>query len=171
MDVNKELARDAKKKGICEEWFTQLRRTKDKGELMKMYLAGIDFCLSEEYPSNDYIRRHFVGFCEAYGVFLDEQIAAVNFSHVVALGRCEGEAKYDGFSVGQVFAKHQSRLKVVATGSAFVMVDVFDDTSVEVVASDNAKVCVHHYGGSLTTTTEGEGNAIIKVIRKQSKTY
>ena len=52
------------------------------------------------------------------------------------------------------------------------MVDVFDDTTVEVEARDNAKICVNHYGGSLTTTAgDGEGNAIIKVIRKTTKTY
>lgn len=170
MKLNKELALAAKKKGICEEWFTRLMETENKDALMKMYLAGIDFCLSEEYPSNEYIRRNFVGFCEAYGVFLDYHIAAANFPHVVALGRCEGEARYDGFNVGQVFAKHQSCLKVVAAGNSFVVVDVFDETTVEIEAKDNAKVCVNHYGGNLTTTG-GEGNAVIKVIRKQSKTY
>ena len=68
MEVNKRLARDAKKKGICEEWYGRLIDTKGKDELIKMYLEGIDFCLSNEYPSNEFIRQHFVGACEAYGV-------------------------------------------------------------------------------------------------------
>ena len=45
MEVNKRLARDAKKKGICEEWHDRLLDTKGKDELIKMYLEGIDFCL------------------------------------------------------------------------------------------------------------------------------
>lgn len=172
MKVNKQLAHDAKKKGICEEWFARLMETEDKGKLVNMYLEGIDFCLSNEYPSNEFIRRHFVGTCEAYGVFLDRAITAGNFRHVVALGHCEGTATYDGWNVGQVFVKHQSRLKVLATGNSFVMIDVFDDTIVEVEARDNAKICVNNYGGNLTTTTgDGEGHAIIKVIRKTTKTY
>jgi hypothetical protein len=73
MEVNKRLARDAKKKGICEEWYGRLIDTKGKDELIKMYLEGIDFCLSNEYPSNEFIRQHFVGTCEAYGVFLDHR--------------------------------------------------------------------------------------------------
>ena len=76
MEVNKRLARDAKKKGICEEWYGRLIDTKGKDELIKMYLEGIDFCLSNEYPSNEFIRQHFVGTCEAYGVFLDQAITA-----------------------------------------------------------------------------------------------
>ena len=59
MKVNKQLARDAKKKGICEEWYDRLIDTKEKDKLIKMYLEGIDFCLSNEYPSNEFIRRHF----------------------------------------------------------------------------------------------------------------
>lgn len=170
MEVNKRLARDAQKKGICEEWFARLIETKGKDDLVKMYLEGIDFCLSNEYPSNDFIRKHFVGTCEAFGVFLDETIKTENFQHVVALGECEGTTTYDGWNVGQVFVKHRSRLKVLATGNSFVVVDVFDETAVEVEALDNAKVCVNHYGGNLTTTIDGD-KAVIKVIRKQSKTY
>ena len=76
-----------------------------------MYLEGIDFCLSNEYPNNEFIRQHFVGTCEAYGVFLDQAITAGNFRHVVALGRCEGTATYDGWNVGQVFAKAPKPVK------------------------------------------------------------
>lgn len=36
MEVNKRLARDAKKKGICEEWYGRLIDTKGKDELIKM---------------------------------------------------------------------------------------------------------------------------------------
>ena len=87
MKVNKQLAHDAKKKGICEEWFARLMETEDKGKLVNMYLEGIDFCLSNEYPSNEFIRRHFVGTCEAYGVFLDRAITAGNFRHDDFLSR------------------------------------------------------------------------------------
>lgn len=172
MKVNRQLARDAKKKGICEEWFARLMETEDKSELVKMYLEGIDFCLSNEYPSNEFIRQHFAGTCEAYGIFLDQAITAGNFRHVVALGRCEGIATYDAWNVGQVFVKHQSRLKVLATGNSFVMVDMFDDSVVEVEVRDHARVFVNQYGGNLTTISDdGKDSATIKVIRKTTKTY
>ncbi len=172
MKLNKKLAYAAQKKGICEDWFNDLLQTEDKARLIQMYLSGIDFCLSKEYPSLDFIRENFVGVMEGYGVFLDETIKTENYRHVVALGRCEGLAEYTGFEVGQVFAKHESKLTVKASGNAFVMVDVFDSTTVEIIASDNAKICVNHYGGNLTTTTDAEaGNAIIKIIRKHTKTY
>ena len=174
MKLNRKLAQLAKERGICEEWYNVLLKTEDVGELLKMALRGIDFCLSEEYPPLPFIREHFVGVMEPYGFHLDEEIQARNSEFVVAFGNCTGAAEYTDFAVGQVFVKHGSKLVIKASGNAFVMVDVFDETEVEIITSDNAKVCVNQYGGNLTTTTDdeaGEGNSIIKVIRKQSKTY
>jgi hypothetical protein len=172
MKLNKELALEAKKHNICEDWFNDLLHTEGKERLIEMYLDGIDFCLSNEYPSLSFIKQNFVGVMEKYGIFLDGNINSLNFRHVVALGSCEGIAEYTGFEVGQVFVKHESKLTIKASGNAFVMVDMFDQSEVEIVASENAKVCVNHYGGELSTITDSEpGNAIIKVIRKHSKTY
>lgn len=172
MKLNKKLALEAKKHNICEDWFNDLLHTENKEKLIKMYLDGIDFCLSNEYPPRPFIKEHFGGIMEAYGIFLDDEINAENFRHVVALGSCQGSANYNSYEVGQVFVKHESKLTIKASGNSFVMVDMFDESEVEVIASENAKVCVNHYGGELTTTTDSEpGNAIIKVIRKHSKTY
>lgn len=171
MELNKELAHAAKKKGICEDWFKDILNTEDKGKLIEMYLRGIDFCLSNEYPSLSFIRENFVGAMEPYGVFLDEEIKAENSRHVVALGNCNGTADYSGFEVGQVFAKHNAKLTVTAKDSSFVMIDVFDNAEVEVIASDNAKICVNHYGGRVATQSSEPGNSVIKIIRKHSKTY
>ena len=169
MKLNNKLAEMARKAGICEEWFTRLMSTEDKDKLIKMYLEGIDFCLSNEYPDNEFIRRHFVGTCEAYGIYLDEQIATLNSMHVVALGCCTGTAEYTDFVVGQVFVKHTGKLTITASGNSFIMVDVFDEAQIEIQATDNAKVCVNQYGGNISE--KKDGNAVVKVIRKQSKTY
>ena len=169
MKLNNKLAEMERKAGICEEWFTRLMSTEDKDKLIKMYLEGIDFCLSNEYPDNEFIRRHFVGTCEAYGIYLDEQIATLNSMHVVALGCCTGTAEYTDFAVGQVFVKHTGKLTITASGNSFIMVDVFDEAQIEIQATDNAKVCVNQYGGNISE--KKDGNAVVKVIRKQSKTY
>lgn len=169
MELNKELAFEAKRNGICTEWFNRLQKTTDKGELVKMYLEGIDFCLSNDYPSRAYIREHFVGFCEKYGVFLDEVIATENFRHVVALGTSSGTARYAGFEVGQVYAKHDSTIEVNASGNSFVMVDVFDNSTVVIKAFDDAKVCVNKYGGHIEA--ENTDNAVVKIINKNKSNY
>ena len=74
MKIGKELALIAKKKGICQEWFDQMKTLDDKDRLLEMYVRGIDFCLSNDFPTNDYIRENFVGRMEEYGVHLDESL-------------------------------------------------------------------------------------------------
>lgn len=169
MKINKELAYEAKRNGICSEWFNRLLQTEDKGELLKMYLEGIDFCLSNNYPSNEFIRANFKGYCEKYGVFIDDEINSVNLRYLVALGTTEGQVEYNGFEVGQAFIKNQSKVQIIATGNSFLMVDIFDAAEIKVEAREHAKVCINQYGGRVETITEGNG--VVKVIRKHSKTY
>ena len=171
MSVAKELAKEAKRKGICKEWYGELRKLGDnKRAMLQMYIKGIDFCLMNDFPSNDYIRANFKGAMEDFGVFLDDtNLDITNFAKCVALGKTSGKVTTTGYQVCEVFVKHQSNITIEANDNAFVVVDVFDDSIINVNASDRAKVCVNHYGGSVnTSTTDG---AMVKVIEKHKKTY
>ena len=76
MKIAKELAREARRLGICDEWHSELKRLTDKRAMVEMYVTGLDFCLSNDYPSNEYIRSNFKGVMEEYGVFLDDEIGS-----------------------------------------------------------------------------------------------
>lgn len=169
MKLEKELALQAKKLGICEEWFDEILTTKDKAALVQIYVRGLDFCLSNDYPTNEYIRTHFAGVMEAFGVHLDESLQIMNEKVVVALGKCLGRIETNMFNVSEIYIKNESDLLVVAKGNSFVMIDMFDNSRLHVVASANAKVCVNHYGGEIKK--DQQENAIIKVIEKHKKTY
>jgi hypothetical protein len=167
--LGKELARQAKEKGICEDWYKDLLKTNDTPKLLGMYLKGIDFCLSNDYPSNEFIRNHFVGKMESYGVHLDEELSEKNVKKLVALGLCTGDIVYNGFTTGQVFMRHESFLNLTALDNSFVMVDMFDDSILTIVAYGNAKVCINQYGGTLEVIKKE--NSSVKVIEKNKKTY
>lgn len=167
--IAKELAKQAKSKGICEDWHKQLKALTDKRAMVDMYIRGIDFCLSNDYPSNDYIKANFKGVMEEKGVFLDDKISLVNFRYCVALGTTKGEAKITGYKVCEVFAKHQSTLHIIAEDNAFVEIDMFDNSVVSVTSAGKAKVHINHYGGTLTFDEREE--SIIKVVEKNKKTY
>ena len=167
--VAKELARQAKKAGICEEWHSQLKQLTDKEAMIDMYIRGIDFCLSNDYPSNDYIRDNFKGVMESKGIFLDDEITLGNPRRCVALGRTSGSVVVGGYGVCEVFAKHDSVLVVSASGNAFVEVDMFDSSEVSVHTTEHAKVHINRYGGRLTT--DQRGDSVIKVVEKDKKTY
>lgn len=167
--IAKELARQAKKAGICEEWHGQLKLLTDKDAMIDMYIKGIDFCLSNDYPNNDYIREHFKGAMEKKGVYLDDEIMLNNPRRCVALGDTSGSISVGGYSVCEVFAKHHARLCIIASGNAFVEVDAFDDSLLSVIASDEAKVHINRYGGAIDV--EKNGNGIVKIVQKNPKTY
>ena len=168
MKINRELAAEAKAKGICKEWYNRLQHTEDKHALIKMFLDGIDFCISEDYQPERFFQT-FDGIRQQYGIFRDESIQSENSKYIVAFGQCEGTVEYIGYAVGQVFVKHESKLTIKASDNTFVMVDIFDNAKIEVEAKDNAKVCINQYSGTIISVESD--NATIKVIHKQSKTY
>lgn len=166
--VAKELAWQAKAKGICQEWHKELIGLTDKRAMVDMYIRGIDFCLANDFPSNDYIRATFKGVMEDKGVFLDDKVNLANVRYCVALGTTQGEVRVTGYKVCEVFAKHQSSLHVIAEDNAFVEIDMFDDSVVSVTSAAKAKVHVNRYGGTLSIVQSGGG---VKVIEKNKKTY
>ena len=58
---------------------------------------------------------------------------------------------------------------MVAKDNAFVMIDIYDDAVISVYASDRAKVCVNHHGGSINRYATND--AVIKIREKDKKTY
>ena len=170
MKLSKELARQAKKFGICQEWHSELRGLDDKKAMIEMYLKGIDFCLSYDYPNNEFIRTNFKGVMEEFGVFLDDSIDLVNVPKCVVLGQTKGSIEINNFNVSEIFVKHDSELTIIAKGDSFVMIDLFDNAIIHVHIHDRAKVCVNRYGNSIIDHKEAD-SGMVKIIEKHKKTY
>ena len=172
MNIGKKLAKDAKTKGICNDWHDQLRTLGDnKKAMLAMYVKGIDFCLSNDFPDNKFIREHFVGVMEDYGVFIDDDIRLTNYKRCVALGSTKARVEVESYNVCEVFAKHDSEINIIAKGDSFIEVDVFDSSVVHIYAQDRAKVHINRYGGTVVIAPIESKDAIVKVNEKNKKTY
>lgn len=169
MKLNNELAKQAKIHGICDDWYLQLKNETEIDKMIEMYIKGIDFCLSNNFPSNDFIRKNFKGKMESHGIYLDEDFNVVSMPKVVSLGKCGGIIEADNFDICEIFIKNESNIKVIARANSFIMIDIFDNTNLEIVASDNARVCVNHYGGIIYQSSSDKST--IKIIEKNKKTY
>lgn len=169
MNLSHELAKQAKRNGICEDWYLALKNEKDIDNLLDMYIKGIDFCLSNDFPSNHFIAKNFKGKMEKHGIHLDEVLEIESENKVITLGKCTGTIELDSFDVCEIFVKNESNLTIVAKGNSFVMIDLFDNSIIEVHAYDNAKVCVNRYCGQINEY-ENE-KSTIKIIEKHKKTY
>jgi hypothetical protein len=170
MKLSKELARQALKRGICKEWYDRLLTLDNKRAMVEMYLAGIDFCLANDYPSNDFIRSHFADVIHEKGIWLDNHIRQINPPRLVALGATHGDVILTGHAVSDLFIKHNASIVLRVEDHTFARIDIFDDARLEVQATGNAKAVVNVYGNA-TVDHSADGEANIKVVHRNKRTY
>lgn len=172
MKISKELTRMALKSGAKKDCTTYQRlvAAKNPEEVVKIYLDEINFCLANDFPSNEYILKHFGDIVRLYNIFINDSIAIVNPNQVVALGKTSGTIKIEEYNVCNVYAKHSSKLKIKSEGHSFVMIDVFDNAIVEVEAAHESQICINRYGISKVISDE-QDNGKVKIIEKNKLTY
>lgn len=168
MEPITQLRTDGAGKGLCRLYQMKLRDGLSVKELADLYKEGIDFCISNDYPTLDFLREHYKGRCEEYGVYVDEPTGQLlNVPYLVTNGACKLIAEYTGFSVARIFARHTTEGAVNVTDFAHVTIDLFDNAHLVVaVAGSDAQVFVNVYGDARVDTI-GSG---IKVNHKHKKT-
>lgn len=169
MELVDQLKQDGVAKGLCRIWRGKLRSGVSMEDLIKLYIKGIDFCISEDYPTLDFIRSNFKGKCEPYGAFVDDEISErKNAPDTVLNGFCKAMLEYDGYSVSRAFIRHDSQVAINASDYAMVTIDAFDNANLVVAtAGQDAQVFVNLYGNAQAECI-GAG---IQVKRLNKKTY
>lgn len=174
MELIQQLKADGISKGLCRLWQGKLREGLSVEELAKLYIQGIDFCISEEYPTLDFLREHFRGKCEPFGVYVDDDLPQTkNKPDMVLNGSCRGMLEYDGYCVSRLYVRHDSEVAVIVSGNAILTIDLFDNAKLHIsVVGDNAKVSVNVYGHSVDVDYIGDdAKEKIKTIYHDKITY
>lgn len=149
MNLINQLKEDGTAKGLCRPWRMKLQQGMSVEEMVKLYIKGIDFCISEDYPTLDFLRDHFKGSCESYGVFVDDEVELRNAPDTVLNGDCKAILEYDGYSVSRIYARHNTQGSVNVSDNAYVTVDAFDNSNLVIaVAGSDAQVIVNLYGNA-----------------------
>lgn len=148
MELIAQMRNDGTAKGLCRLYQAKLRDGLSVKELADLYKEGIDFCINNDFPTLDFLRGNYRGKCEQYGVFVDDETGELDNPDVVVLnGRCKVFAKYNGFTVARLYARHTSEGAVSIGGNANVTIDLFDRANLIVaVAGSDAQVSVNVYG-------------------------
>lgn len=157
--MNNELKRQAVACGLCEEFTNEWCESLDKQGLIDMWLRDIDFGIKHDYPSNEFIKRHFEEeMLEANGVFVDR--GGLDLSNcggkVMLCGACTGRLSFDGYAACNLYVRHGCEVRVDAGGSAKVFVNVYGDASVDVRQREEACVYVYLHGSDYRLRYEGE---------------
>lgn len=172
MELIDQLKEDGINKGLCRLWQGKLRKGLTVEELVKLYIQGIDFCISEDYPTLDFLRKHFRGKCEPYGVFVDDEIpTAVNTPNMVLNGACRGMLEYDGYTVASLYVRHNSEVAVIVSDNAILTIDLFDKAKLHIsVVGDDTNVSINCYGPDVEIDYIGENTKAKLTTKYNDKT-
>jgi hypothetical protein len=150
MELADQLKQDGEAKGLCRLWRGKLRSGMSIEGMVRLFIKGIDFCISENYPTIEFMRANFKGKCEQYGAFVDDEIESrKNAPDTVLNGDCKAMLEYDGFTVSRIFIRHNSQAAVIASDNAMVTIDAFDSANLVVAtAGNNAQIYVNLYSNA-----------------------
>lgn len=169
METIVQLKVDGVNKGLCEDWQNKLTKASGIKRLSELFIRGIDFCISEDFPTLEFLRNNFKGKCEKHGIFIDHEIKyEQNIPQMALNGSCNAKLLYDQYNVSLLYVRHESKAKIVVKDHAVLTIDIFDNSEIEVESlSHSCKAFVNVYGNAKVTIT-GTG---IHVRYKNKETY
>lgn len=169
MELADQLKQDGVTKGLCRLWRGKLKAGMNIESMIQLYIKGIDFCISEDYPTLEFIRDNFRGKCEPFGAFVDDEISErKNAPDTVLNGVCKAMLDYDSYSVSRIYIRHNSQAAINVSDHAIVTIDAFDNSNLIVAtAGEDAQVLVNLYGDAQVECI-GVG---IQVKKMNKKTY
>lgn len=169
METIVQLKVDGVNKGLCEDWQNKLTKASGIKRLSELFIRGIDFCISEDFPTLEFLRNNFKGKCEKHGIFIDHEIKyEQNIPQMALNGSCNAKLLYDQYNVSLLYVRHESKAKIVVKDHAVLTIDIFDNAEIEVESlSHSCKAFVNVYGNAKVTIT-GTG---IHVRYKNKETY
>ncbi|MFT3994787.1 MAG: hypothetical protein QM660_10795 [Dysgonomonas sp.] len=161
MTVSEELKEKAVKLGLCKEW-TDGWVHPDLDSLCEMMISGLDFCIKNDYPSNEYIKENFGQIARNHGIFVDEEIDLLNPDVAILNGNTKGKITLSGFVSRDIYVRHDSEVEIDVKYHAVAFIRLFDNSKVKVINSSSGRVFVYKYTDSFVGDIEVEGNVMIR---------
>lgn len=157
-ELNISLREDAIKLGLCDQWQADWHVDWDMQKMIDKYKEGIDFCLLNNYPEIDFIKKNFSQeILRDNAILVDDKYSLLNQRICVLLGNSKSTIRYNGKNLGAVYIKNNSECLVTAKGLSFCLVHAFDNARIKCEAFDNASIVVlKHSKDILIEETTGE---------------
>lgn len=156
-EINKKLRDRAIALGLCKEWQGQWNEEWTEDKMIAKYKEGIDFCLANDYPSNDFIKANFSKDALRWGgVLIDERYSVNNRRTVVIKGNSEIKARYNGSRIGNVYVTDNSTLALTARDNSHVIVHVLGEAAVTAEQCDSARLLVIRHSATCSIVATGK---------------
>lgn len=157
-DLGKQLKTQAEVLGACEQGLNGLEGLSQQ-ELINRFIHFIDFAISADFPSNEFIKNNFKEeLLEHNNIYVDcPKIERRNARQVVVVqGKSKGFLAFDGFVTSDIYVRHDSEITIDCSRMSKVFISVYDNAKVNVVQRDAASVYVYRHGDDCEITAEGE---------------
>ena len=143
--LNAILKKRAIELGMCRKFEEKWTYSWDDGELCSNYKQGIDFCIENDFPSLDFIRSYFnKDSLKEFGIFIDHSFGTesrpLSNGTYVILGESRGIMKFGRWTAAVVYVRHSSDIKIEAGDFSKITVIAYEDSSVDVIGAENAKI-------------------------------
>ena len=171
-ELSIKLREDARRIGLCDEWYGRWKDSTSKEELVWLYKRGLDFCIKNRWPSISFIKQHFTQeFLRNHGILIDDirsypiRNAETRRLHYikefVLWGRSQAIIRYSFRPhMCNVWACDNSHVKAYVKYGAFIMIHLFDNATADVKTDLVSKVTVIRH--SMKTKVKKEGIVTIK---------
>lgn len=149
-EVLREAARnDQPVTKLCDEWYDGWGHP-TKEELVNKYIKGQDFCIENNFPSNEIIKKYFGEIAESEGVFTDNNHVDLHNPPVVILnGNCKADILLNEFHTCDIYIKHNSQANIMVEENAKVFVRMYHNSSVTISSNGYSQSFVYKHGGEI----------------------
>lgn len=165
-ELSIKLREDARKVGLCDEWYKEWDDDTTKAELIGKYKRGLDFCIKHRWPSMAFIKKHFTqDFLRDNGILVDDTRSypvrdanrrLVYLKDFVLLGESNATIRYSFRPhMCNVWAMDTSKVKVDVKYGAFILIHLFDNATADVVTDLVSKVTVIRHSNKTSVTRSG----------------
>lgn len=155
MNIGKEIAIQAKKFGLCAEWYRKMLQVTTYKQLADMYFDGDDWSMEQDFPTLDLLAKH-KGAIFPYGMIVDAKKERFdNIRQLAFFGNSECDIHYDNYNVGTIIARHHSKLNIFCEENTKLFVNLLDFAEICVIARHEAEVIVYNYSKNSKCTIEG----------------
>lgn len=134
--------------GLCQDWQKKMKYAPTLQEYCQMFFDGSDWAMENDFPTLGLLRKYKES--SIYGLYTDAKTVKRNLIKIAFFGLSDAILNYDGYSVGEIFIRHKSSVKITAKDNSILTITVADNAIVDIEVQDNAKVLVYRYGGNIT---------------------
>lgn len=154
-ELNTALREEARFLGLCDPWYNAWKNNCKNEELVAKMYKGLDFCLKNHWPSNDFILKHFdLDFRRKSNVFVNDKYSVNNPKESLILGTSDMTVRYNAEFNGNIHVRDNSSVKLSAKGRSFVIVHLYEKAYIQAEQFDSAKIVLVKHSPDVTIIAE-----------------